>query len=339
MKRFGSALLVASTMVVTVHGSARAQDAASRVAGEVLFDEGRALVKAGNLDEACPKFAESQRMAPAVGTLLNLGDCYEKTHRIASAWAAFREGAELASHAGQDERATYARDRASKLVARLARLKVEVPEEAKAQSLEVRRGDHVLNAAEWGVAVPVDEGTLEIRATAQGKKAWSTQVAVAEAESKSVSVPPLVDEEKAPPPPVAAPEPGSAAPAADADAHKGSGQRALGLAAAGVGLVGIVVGSVAGLSAKSKNDDALTHCTGNLCDQTGLSLTHDAKSAASLSTIAFIVGAGMIAGGAALWLTAPRDAEPGRKTAKQARLEGGASVDPSGVRFSLRGTW
>jgi hypothetical protein len=75
-----------------------------------------------------------------------------------------------------------------------------------------------------------------------------------------------------------------------------------------VGLAGVATGSVFGLMAKSKNDEALqpANCpTSSLCTQHGLDLTHDAKTDATISTISFIAGGAILAAGIVLVLTAP----------------------------------
>ena len=85
------------------------------------------------------------------------------------------------------------------------------------------------------------------------------------------------------------------------------GQKVMALVAGGVGVAGIAVGSIFGLMAKSDNDDALKNCrTSTLCTPTGVSQTNDAKSAATVGTVGFIVGAVGLVGGAVLWFTAPR---------------------------------
>src|SRR5262245_45288580 len=53
---------------------------------ERFFLEGRASMKAGRYEEACARFAESQRFEPASGTLLNLAACREAQGRTATAW-------------------------------------------------------------------------------------------------------------------------------------------------------------------------------------------------------------------------------------------------------------
>src|SRR5262245_52199416 len=64
-----------------------------RAAAQVLFDEGRKLLKDEKIELACAKFAESMRLDHAVGTQLNLADCYEKLGRTASAWINWVEAA------------------------------------------------------------------------------------------------------------------------------------------------------------------------------------------------------------------------------------------------------
>jgi hypothetical protein len=82
-------------------GLARADDAASTVA-QALFDEARQLTAAGRYVEACPKFAESQRIDPSMGTRFYLADCLEHIGKLApktsscgvtGSWWAKRSGA------------------------------------------------------------------------------------------------------------------------------------------------------------------------------------------------------------------------------------------------------
>jgi hypothetical protein len=71
--------------------------------------------------------------------------------------------------------------------------------------------------------------------------------------------------------------------------------------------VGLALGSVFGAAAVGKKSDSNAdgHCTGNVCDATGVALRQDAVNAGNRSTVAFVVGGVAVAGGAVLWFTAP----------------------------------
>ncbi|HEY0463370.1 MAG TPA: hypothetical protein VGC79_04135, partial [Polyangiaceae bacterium] len=67
---------------VSLPTPARAEaGAAQKAAAESLFDDGLKAMKSGHFSEACPKLEESERIDPAIGTLLYLGECYEKVGR------------------------------------------------------------------------------------------------------------------------------------------------------------------------------------------------------------------------------------------------------------------
>jgi len=98
----------------------------TNVAAEALFEEGRSLVAAGKVAEACPKFADSERLGPSVATLLNLANCWERVGRTATAWATYREAASAANAAGRKDYLATAQRRADGLAPKLARLIVTV---------------------------------------------------------------------------------------------------------------------------------------------------------------------------------------------------------------------
>ena len=97
-------ILLALALLATL---ARADGDKERAAR--LFDEARALVKQGHYDAACPVFDASYQLDPAIGTELNLGDCYEHLKKLDLAWKMYDAAAR--EHPA-DKRAKFARERA-----------------------------------------------------------------------------------------------------------------------------------------------------------------------------------------------------------------------------------
>src|SRR5580692_5602780 len=85
---------------------------------DALFNAGRSLLEAGEYSDACPKFAESQKLAPGLGVTLYLADCYERVGRTASALAEFRRAIVIAAARG-DRRQSIAEERAANLLDRV----------------------------------------------------------------------------------------------------------------------------------------------------------------------------------------------------------------------------
>lgn len=288
---------------------ARADDSGDKAAAQALFDEGRRLMAEQSFAAACPKLEASQRLDPGVGTMLNLADCYEKSGKTASAWALFQEAVSEARKAGSIEREEIARSRAHDLEPKLSYLTVV---SWRGQEVIVTRNGSPVDAAMFGTAIPVDPGEHVIAANAPGKRSWTTTVEVESGARVSVSVPILpldaggdTGPEGQASVPSSGGELGAGGPR-DEGGGAGTTQRVLAGVVAGVGVVGVVVGTVSGLAAMSDWDDAKKNCDPYPhCGERGARLADDAQSAATLSTVAFVVGAAGLAGGLVLWLTAP----------------------------------
>lgn len=319
LRRF--AALAPACCFFALHSSLAAAQtsAADKAAAEALFDQGVRLMKQNSFAEACPKLEESERIDPAVGTLLYLGECYERVGKTASAWASFREAASLATNSSQPDRARVATARAQGLEPKLSRLSVELaPDVSKLDGVVVKRGNQRVEASVYGVPLPVDPAEYRIEVTAPGYEAWSTSVKVEAGGNASVRVPALVKAPESVAPPPAAPaaavqesSPSGAPPAKPAPGSSLSTQQTLGIVLGGVGLVGVGIGSYFGVRAISKNSDAEQHCPrGALCDdQQGEDLTNKAQSAARASNLAFAIGGGLLAVGAVVYLTGAKKHE------------------------------
>jgi hypothetical protein len=286
-----------------------------------LYDQAKALMAAGKAAEACPKLEESERLDPGSGTLLNLALCYEQTGRIASAWTTYRDAAAAARSSGNVDRERGARERAAALAPKVSKLVINVAPSARVPGLVVTRDGVDAGEAQWGVPIPTDEGEHEIVAKAPGHRDWRAKLAVSGAgTTASVAVPKLAPLDATPPPvaiaPLAATQPapltpptGQGTPASQAEQQPSSGlgaQRIVALAAGGVGVAGLAVGAIFGVKAISKKNTADQTCQGTACtSDAGVTAGKDAQAAGNVSTVALIIGAVGVAGGAVLWFAAP----------------------------------
>lgn len=307
---------------------AHAADPADVAAAEALFLEGRDSMAEGRYDEACPKFAESQRLDPGAGTALNLAECYEKQGRRATAWGTWLEAANLARQAGQADREEYARSRAKSAEAQLHRLVVAVPEESRVEGLRVTRSGVEVRPGAWGTALPVDPGEYEIEATAPGKVPFRTLVSIDAGPGDSEVVIPALEDEGTPPP-AASQKPAVASAPFHETSDPSSARRTGGIIVTSVGVAGVLLGGLSGLRAIGLNDQSKGHCrTDNLCSQEGVDLREEARAAGNAAT--FLVGIGSVVAvtGAILWLTAPSDGP-----------QVGAVTTADGAKLLLRGSF
>src|SRR5262249_37173175 len=119
--------------------SAQVDAAPDRAAAADLFRRGLALMKQGKYPDASPKFEASHRPDPSCAALINLGDCYQKVGRTASAWGAYREASDLARKYTDENRIKLAESRASPLESQLPRLEIVVVADRDVRAYEIRR--------------------------------------------------------------------------------------------------------------------------------------------------------------------------------------------------------
>jgi serine/threonine-protein kinase len=264
-------------------------------------------MEAQRYSEACAKLSASEQLEPAVGTLLNLGECYERLERLATAWGCYHEATAMAHARGDSDREQFAKSRALALDGRIA--KIVIHPRASVPGLLITRDGIAVEPGAWGQALPIDPGTHVIEASAPGKRAWRTdaQVLNPPAATVRIDVPALEDEPSA-----------SAAIAVEPPAREGAKnrqasldvQRGAALVTAGLGVIGVGLGTYFAVRAKSTWNEAKTHCGANdLCDDFGFGRAQDARHQGDVATGAFTVGAAAIAAGVVLWLTAPTKGE------------------------------
>ena len=294
---------------------------ADQALATTLFREGRRLMEAGQIDQACEKLAESQRLEPGGGTLLNLAACHEKQGRTASAWTEFNAALAQARRDARDDRARAASERIASIEARLSTLTIRVT--PPATDVTVTLDQTPVRSPAWGVGVPVDPGEHVIEATAPHKRPWRAKVVVgADHDAQTAQVPLLEDETATgavvpaivtPPSPKGAENNASnVSPPIAADANVSpsrssshAGRDGVTIAVGVVGLAGVAVGTIFGLRAISKHEDSDRECPNGLCTRDGAALNDSAHAAGNVSTVAFAVGAAGLGAAAILFFTRP----------------------------------
>jgi serine/threonine-protein kinase len=288
--------------------------AADKAAAETLFVDGRKLMTAGKYQEACKAFAESLRLDSGVGTLLNLGKCYEKLGRTASAWSTYREAASAARAANQMAREKSARANADALEQKLPKLTIVVRGAETNLQLEVRRDGAVVPPSMWGMSVAVDPGEHIFEASSPGRKPWRMKAVAEASKALSVTVPeleadPTTARTAATAKPAAPKEEPPAAKRPFAEPQPASsgigGQRVAAVVVGGVGLVTTAVGGYFALRARSANE--LAHCDASGKCETPADLAQRdlAIKRANISTYTTTGGLVALAAGVVLWVTAP----------------------------------
>jgi hypothetical protein len=314
--------LLSSVVVLSwaISASAQQQEQTSFQAvatAKTLFEQGQKQLEDKNYDAACASFKASNEAVARVGTLLNLGDCYEKAGKLASAWGAYFDAVSLGRRQGKPEYEEFAQKKEAELEPKLAKLTIVVPPEVKTDGMKITRDKVVVEPAAWGVPIAIDAGKHAIDVTAPHKLPFHTDTTIDD-DHKAVTVtveklgdapmawasnqqPQIVERV------VTAPSPWTAL-------------RISGVVAGSAGVVALAIGSVLGLVANSNYQNALKNqCGGdpNNCSPQGATNGASAHDLAAVATGLFVGGLVGIAGGVTLFLV-------GAPTA------GGASVTVGG---------
>jgi hypothetical protein len=298
---------------------ARASGPADQAAAETLFNEARVLVAAGNYAQACSKFVESQRLDPTAGTLLSIGDCYEKLGKLASAWGAFKEAEMVSSNAGDTGRRGEAARRAEALAPRLAKLIITLSG-GPVGGLKVVRDGALVGEGQLGTAVPVDPGEHVIEASAPGRKSWTTRFTISTPGTVMATVPSLAEDSAAKHD--LTPD--------QSTALYWTPRRVSGVVMASLGFGGLVAGAALGGLALSKNRESKANCSPgdpNFCNNLGAAVRNDAVAFGNGSTAGIVVGGVLLTGGLVIFATAPKP--------ETARIE----LLPGIGALTLRGTF
>jgi tetratricopeptide (TPR) repeat protein len=282
----------AAVCAVASPAPARADDSAS---AQALFDEAVALKAKEEWAKACPKFASSYKLDPALGTLLNLANCYEKVGQIASAWAKWEEAYQWATK-NNDNRAEYAMKQRDALVPRLSKLTITVT--SPVPGLSIERDTSAVSEAMYGTALPVDPGAHSVFIKRDDEILKTEKITVAEAQSAALSFDLAAIEKAAPPP-----RPRTAVMALG----PAPVLRKVGWAVGAGGLAAVLAaGVIEGLAvAKKEQADDPASCFKKLCTPQGKGLADQASTLAEAGQWVGIGGLAVVAVGVTLLIVTP----------------------------------
>jgi hypothetical protein len=287
--------LLVAALVFGIVGTAAADSESAK-----LFEEGRALAKDQKWTEACATFDKSLELDRASGTLVNLADCQEHLGHLALAWRLFDEAARLSDKEGNVDRAKFSRDRGQALVPKTSTIVVKLAQPDLA-------GLNVMVAGQPATVAPeirevVDPGDVTIEVNAPNHRTFTKQERAEAGLRIVVEVPKLE----------------AVGDSSDGGGELGARRRSRVVAAyamAGVGAASVITGILIGVSAKNKYnaeyEGSAPNCTRvdgeSRCNDIGKNNQLDAIARANIGTVFGVGGALLVAAGAVVYLTAPRD--------------------------------
>ncbi|HEX7602055.1 MAG TPA: hypothetical protein VF316_10635 [Polyangiaceae bacterium] len=278
------AVAVVALVAICFAGAARAEAQPSEA--DRIFDQGRKAAEGGDYPEACRLFASSFRLDPAIGTLLNLGDCSHHQGLLQEAFDYY--DAARSRMKDSDDRLPLLRDRMRRLEQDGGRLSLHLTRAAPPGTVVTL--DDVVFDAKRSAPYRVSKGPHVILVTAVGYRGSKYTIDVAAGETKSFDIGPGEELEMV--------LPGAAA----TDVPTGSPGRALriaGFAALAAGVAGVWTGSIAGVVALERKGVQSRNCDAqNVCNVQGFDAAQGGARWATVSTVAFAVGAGVAALGA-----------------------------------------
>ncbi|HEY1534059.1 MAG TPA: hypothetical protein VGF76_08565, partial [Polyangiaceae bacterium] len=325
---------------------------------QALFDQARELSKKGRYSEACPKFLESNRLDPGIGTQFRLAECYEQSGKIATAWATYLDVASVARSSSELDREKAATKHATQLEPRLPKLIIDVPDASRVTGLEVHRDGILMGAVQWGAPVPVDPGAHEMTVSAPGHKTLQKTVQLEESKPLTFEVPVLeVDDTPAKVAPkqqteaqteaeaetateaalALAPKPEQpASPPAKATSHVDAMPVVFGAA----GVVGLALGTVFALKAQSSNKQSKQNCDSdqvNMCNSAGVGLRNDALTQGNVATISAISGGALLVAAAIVWRVEATSKKTAASSSSSSQLRASAAIIPGSAALYLSG--
>lgn len=295
---------------------------ADSVTAEALFQAGREAMDKGDAKTACDRFEESYRLEAQPGTALNLANCREQLGQVASAWQRFQEAAQRLP--ADDPRLAIAKQRAEALAAKVPKLRLTLPEDARGWI--VRRDGAELGAASLNLPLPVDPGEHLIEVTSAGRLPWTQSVNLSLGEQREV----MLEQGE--------PAPNASSRDAGASADSASISRSTwGWVLGGVGVAGVATSLVTGGMVMSKSATVDRECVDKRCSQAGLDAAESGRALSTVSTIA--AAAGALSLGFGIYFLVSDDGPAARAGVTPSRTQLGLVSRPGGMALTLRSSF
>lgn len=310
-----SSLLLGGLLVGLLLGSAtlRAQpSAAQKETARGLMAEARELREHGDLDAALTRFTAADSLMNVPTTGFEVAATQAQLGRLVEARETLRRVLAIAQSADDPEPFNEARTKARaldrQLLSRIGNLRFAVSGVGEADPLEVTVDGEAVPRAVLNLPFRVNPGRHTIVARARGHE-MKREVTALEAQTLSIELKFAADKAVLPAPREATSpaSPAATTVAQPAAAPASGGLPTLAYVGGGIGLAGVLVGSVAGVSAVSHRNDAKKSCVSGSCPPSTWSDLDSAHTMAGVSTVSFVVAAiGLVVGAGAILLDADR---------------------------------
>ena len=289
MRLLRGAPVVLLAALLLIPAVALAQSKADRDAARAHAIAGKKLFEAGKLDDSIDRFQKAEAIIHAPPHLLYIARVLDKQGKVLAARDTYAELVAEPVDATTPRAFKRAVDEGKSelpaVQARVPKLTVRVAgPEARAVTLTIDGA-----AAEVGQAQELETGEHAVAADADGWTGASQRVSLKVSDAKEVTLtlgaaimaPPHADEP---------------------DESASSELPILPIAIAGVGVAGLVVGTVTGVIALNKAHELKTICEGlDPCPSENEKLKKSAEKYATVSTVTLVVGGVLVAGGTT-WL-------------------------------------
>ncbi len=266
--------------------------AAESSPAQVAYEQGVDAFRAGDFSTACRLLADSYRLEPLPGVLFTWATCELRAERLASAAAHYADFLNAVAalppteRAAQEERRRSAQRERARILPELPYLTVVVSASVQHSSSVLRDGLPLLPSLQ-GTEVPVDPGEHVIVFVGPDGARTEQRVVLAKGEHKTVVLGFANAREAARAATPSVPAPPSASAQQTSPWVYITG---------GIGVAGILTGSIAGFMALRDKSTVDGNCNGSACrNESGKAAADAAKTEATVSTVGFGVGlAGLV---------------------------------------------